>query len=103
VAVLEGRDGGTLVAITGELDIAAEPAVAEALASATARTGPLVVDLTPTSFMDSTGLKLLAATARQVGDRLAVVCPLGTPVRRVLDIAGMVEAVRVVERVEDLG
>lgn len=101
--MLEGRDGGTLVAITGELDIAAEPEVAEALTAASARTGLLVVDLTPTSFMDSTGLKLLAAAARQVGDRLAVVCPLGTPVRRVLVIAGMVEAVRVVERVEDLG
>ena len=103
MTVLEGHDGGTLLAITGELDIAAKPEVAEALTAGAARTGPLVVDLTPTSFMDSTGLKLLAATARQVGDRLAVVSPLGTPVRRVLDIAGMLEAVRVVERVEDLG
>lgn len=68
--------------------------------------GDLVVDLRGAEFMDSVGLHVLLNAQRRLtrqGRRLAVVCPPG-PVRRVLELARLLETLGVVstmpERVE---
>jgi anti-sigma B factor antagonist len=80
------------LAISGEVDVAAVPALEEALdAAIEASTGAFVIDLSGVQFMDSSGL-LAILNARGLlaaGDReLAVVCPEG-PVRQLLEVAGV--------------
>jgi anti-sigma B factor antagonist len=69
-------DGCTVVSVAGDIDISTSPALRTALASATSGgTGPVVVDLTAVSFVDSTALGVLvgAYTAtRNNGGRFAV-------------------------------
>ncbi|SEP20584.1 STAS domain-containing protein [Trujillonella endophytica] len=98
-------DGRPTLRVRGELDIATSPqfgdAVADALASG-ARS--LVVDLSETTFLDSTGARQLARTARHtadVGVGLQVVCPAGNrPVRLVIDLLDLHLAVPIVERAD---
>lgn len=82
----------TVVRVAGELDLATAPELAAAIdASLDGAALELWVDLTSTSFMDSSGLNILiAARARawELGRRLAIICPAG-PVRRVFDIANV--------------
>jgi anti-anti-sigma factor len=101
-------DGRPTLQVCGELDIATTPqfgtAVADALAAG-ARS--LVVDLSATTFLDSTGARQLARTARHcadVGVPLQVVCPAGNrPVRLVIDLLDLHLAVPIVERAGELG
>jgi len=80
------------VAINGEVDVAAVPALEQVLEEAIeATSGGLVIDLSGVEFMDSSGLLailnargLLAREARP----LAVVCPPGA-VRQLVEVAGV--------------
>jgi anti-sigma B factor antagonist len=81
-----------VIEATGDIDMAAGPAFAAA-AEEVVRSGALEVwvDLGPTRFMDSTGLKILLRLRRRLvalRRRLAIVCPRG-PVHRVFEIAGL--------------
>jgi anti-sigma B factor antagonist len=91
-------DGYELLAVDGELDIATAPRMIAALNQAFANLQlPLVVDLSSVNFMDSTGLALLMNARRRVvrlGQGFAIVCP-GGPIRRVFEIADMVETLHI--------
>jgi len=69
----------TVVTVLGDLDLAAGPALRhEVLAVLAEGTRQIVVDLTPTDFMDSVGLGVLVAIWKRVrvqGGTFAVVCP----------------------------
>jgi anti-sigma B factor antagonist len=92
-------DGYELLAVEGELDIATAPRMIAALNEAFAELStPLVVDLSSVDFMDSTGLALLMNAYRRVrrrGQGFAIVCPGGSPISRVFEIADMVESLHV--------
>ena len=96
-------EGRPALRVRGELDIATCPqlgsAVADALASGATS---LVVDLSQTTFLDSSGARQLARTARHCTDAgvaLQVVCPADNrPVRLVLDLLELHLAVPIVER-----
>jgi anti-sigma B factor antagonist len=81
----------TVLRVSGEIDFASVPTLADAIDSALGDGAlELWIDLSPTSFMDSSGLRLLLELWRrlsQVNRRLAIICPRG-PVRRVFDVAG---------------
>jgi anti-sigma B factor antagonist len=65
--------------------------------------GDVVVDLRGTEFVDSAGLHILLNAQRRLtrrGRRLAVVCEPG-PVRRVFELAKLVETLGVVSSVRD--
>ena len=84
------RPSDRLLQVTGELDVATVSelavAVAEALEHEPAR---LLVDLTPTRFLDSTGCRELIRTAKEGGARGVAVEVVAPPdnwrVRRVVD------------------
>jgi anti-sigma B factor antagonist len=77
-----------VVSVSGELDIATAPQLAAVLALALgARPAALWVDLTRTTFIDSTGLNVLCAASDRCDGRLTVICP--PRVRRVFEIAGL--------------
>ncbi len=88
---IEQRDDDIVVArLTGELDISvAERARRKIADSVPSSARGVVVDTTDLEFMDSSGVSMLFALARQVSSHrqeLRVVAPAGRPVARVLDI-----------------
>lgn len=80
--------------ITGDLDLVTAPGLAEQLRSL-APGGPLVIDLTDATFVDSSGVRVLLTAARMRtrarGGRLTVIAPPGSPARRALELASVGE------------
>jgi anti-sigma B factor antagonist len=97
---VERRDAGdrTVLAVSGEVDIASSPALRSELEAALDAGAPeLWVDLGATTFMDSSGLQVLLQThqrAEGLRRRLTIVCPPGN-VRRVLDLTGVINGLDV--------
>ena len=94
--------GRPALTVRGELDIATAPRLAEAVESQLSqRPQALVVDLTDTTFMDSSGARQLARIARRAaedGVSLEVVCPRANrPVRLVVDLLELHAVVPIVE------
>jgi anti-sigma B factor antagonist len=99
-----GLGGAPGVAVRGEVDVSAVPALTTALDAAIRESeGAFVIDLCDVEFLDSSGLSaLLRARALLARDdrQLAVVCPPG-PVRRLFDLAGVGELVVVLATREE--
>ena len=101
----ERRPGMTVVAFTGDLDIASEADAAAALAATLDDTKVLVADLRELAFLDSTGVRVLIAAdlnARERGVRFAVARADGM-VRRLLDVTRLDQRFLVVDAPEDVG
>ncbi|MEU0151555.1 STAS domain-containing protein [Micromonospora fulviviridis] len=84
-------DGTGVVALFGELDIAAASPLGEVLQAAIDRASRVQVDLARVSFIDSTVLNTFVNAHRRATDRgvsLALVNPTGH-VRRVLAMTGI--------------
>ncbi len=101
----DDRRGWALISLAGEIDIATAPLLDTALEEVlSAGRTHLAVDLQPVSFMDSTGLRSLISADRrlqQSGGSLAVIAAAG-PARRLLEVAGVIDALHVVDSVDDL-
>ena len=85
-------DGHAVIAAAGELDISHADELASALVEALAR-GPVRLDLAGLTFMDSSGVRLLDTLLRDSERErwvLTIVQELQRPVRRVLELTGMV-------------
>ena len=88
-----------VLTVRGEIDIATAPALLEVLRPVLERdAGPVVIDLSEVSFMDSTGVHVLVDTLRQLkpqNRRLAIACREGGQVHRVLALVGLLNALTV--------
>ena len=60
-------DAETVVRVAGEVDIDTAPALRTSLGAAIRSGGPVVLDLSGVTFMDSSGFGVLAAAQRQAG------------------------------------
>ncbi len=79
------------IVVEGELDLSTAPRLKWMLLDALqAGYGRLVLDLSRTTFMDSTALGVLVGVKRgfDAGERLAIVCP-GGDVLQIFEFAGM--------------
>jgi anti-sigma B factor antagonist len=100
--------GRPALTVRGELDVATVPELASAVATAIGTGHPrLVIDLTPTRFIDSSGARGLVRTAKQAqaaGVELHVICPRSnSPVRLVIDILELERIVPLIESPADIG
>jgi anti-anti-sigma factor len=101
---IAGRPGLT---VRGELDLATAAKLGAAV-DAELAAGPqaLVIDLTPTVFLDSSGARQLVHAARRAesaGVQLHVICPRANrPVRLVLDLLEFEAIVPLVESAADI-
>ena len=93
--VSEGtRDGTSIVAVSGEVDVATAPAVRDCLDQVIERdAGVVVVDLTGVTFIDSTGLGVLIGARKRCADegrdvRVVVAEPR---ILKVFEITGLTE------------
>jgi anti-anti-sigma factor len=88
------------VVLDGELDLASAPQLQAALDSAFAEADDVVLDLSRVPFMDSSGLCAIVAAVRGAqanGKRLQISSSLSAQVRRLLELAGMTEALPLVD------
>jgi anti-anti-sigma factor len=87
---IEQRDDVVVARLSGELDISVAGSTGQKIAEAVPSSARgLIVDMSGLEFMDSSGVSMLFALARQVGShrqQLVVVAPAGRPVSRVLQI-----------------
>jgi anti-sigma B factor antagonist len=94
------RPAGVVLTASGELDLATTPRLRERLRELIeAGARRLVIDLTPTSFMDSVALAAILTARRDLADvgRMAVVIAPDSYPRLVFEIAGMPEFLNVFE------
>jgi anti-anti-sigma factor len=85
------RADRTVVAITGEIDLATADAMGDAVREQL-RTAPVLLDLSRVEFMDSSGVRVLDTLLREVdaeGWDLLVVPTLTPAVAQVLELTGM--------------
>jgi anti-anti-sigma factor len=87
-------DGSLIVRVSGELDLATAPMLEDALAGIEAGEGPVVLDLSALTFIDSTGLRLAVRLhARCVGCARELEIRPGPPaVQRVFELTHLDDA-----------
>lgn len=95
VATNPSEDGVT-VKVAGEIDVATSPALRQELHSALDAGAPrVVIDLSETTFIDSSGLGVLVGALKRRreadgdGDQPLVLRGLQDPVRKVFEITGL--------------
>ena len=103
-AIGRHEEGDTTVfAPRGELDLATAPELERAVFAALEGEGRVVIDLRDLEFMDSSGVRVLIAAHAKAGvggERLTLVRPPpGGAVDRILEIAGVEQALRMVDDV----
>jgi anti-sigma B factor antagonist len=100
----QAANGLTVLEVGGELDLlTAGKLGVEIDREVRAGGGDLLIDLRRTSFVDSAGLHVLLNSHRRLGGQgraLGVVCPPG-PVRRVFELAKLIDAFGVVGSPEE--
>jgi anti-anti-sigma factor len=80
---VEDAPDGTLLKVSGELDLVSEPQLNQALSELAGRAATL--DLSELAFMDSTGLRTLLGAAREYPN-VKLQGPLQPPVQRLLEL-----------------
>lgn len=101
----ELSEGWVSIAVEGEVDLATVEDLEHAIEVVhDEHDRGLVVDLTSSSFMDSTGLKALVMAHRRfsAADRPFAIAVSGGPVSRLLDLSGVNTTIRTVANVEEL-
>jgi anti-anti-sigma factor len=90
---------GAVIVVEGDLDLASMPAFVGAISTAQDRGRSLVIDLSATSFIDSSGVAaLVRAHGTQTAARAPLVLRAPSPsVMRVLNLAGLDQVLTVVE------
>jgi len=90
-----GGDGVEIVALHGEHDLGTLPLVRDAFEAAAGEDKALIIDLSSAAFVDSSILGAVLDARRHAGDAergFAVVCGgASEPVRRVLEVTGLLE------------
>ena len=88
-------DDGTVVAVSGEVDVCTEAPVQQALLRIMREHGAkLLLDVSGVSFMDCAGLRALLAARRRAEMRGGFLRPIATSaaVRRITELTGAQEA-----------
>ena len=105
IEVSELSESWRSMTVEGEIDLATADHLASALEDVRSNgTGNLVVDLSQSPFMDSTGLKTLVLANRRFAedDRELVLAVHGGPVSRLIDVSGIDSSIRVVAKPADV-
>ena len=76
-----------VVAVIGEVDLATADTVRDALQAVTA--GPLVLDLCETSFIDSSGLRVILMERERRSGVLHIACAPDGPLTRIFEVSGL--------------
>ncbi len=91
--VAPSKDGGAVVTMLGELDLAAAPELRSVLEEAVGYGGGVEVDMRGCGFVDSMGIAAMVGAARQLAERGSVLHVKGAQerVRKIFELAGLLE------------
>jgi len=109
LAQVEAEQHGILsvVRIRGEVDISNAADVSAAIQAVVLNTTfGVVIDLTGTTYLDSSGVAVLVRLAELLGPRrqqVSLVVPPESPIRTVLDLTGLPKAMPVHARLDEVG
>jgi anti-anti-sigma factor len=99
------RDDVVVARLSGEVDLSNANEIGDELTGGVPNSAlGLVVDLTATEYLDSSGVHLvfeLAERLRRRQQQLRVVVPSGAPIRRILRIVELDDSVPVVPSVDE--
>jgi anti-sigma B factor antagonist len=102
---VQSQGQSTVIAVSGELDLASSPALQEELERVSASDARmLIIDLRELDFMDSTGLSVLVRAhqrAEEEGRELAMVRG-PQQVQRLLSLTGVADRLTLVDTPEEL-
>ena len=102
---LAGADGTRVVRVEGEVDLAnAHDVLDLILARVSKETSRVILDLSATTYLDSSGLAMVFRLADRLGtsrQELRLVVPDGSPVRAVIELTSVDRVVRVDTAVSD--
>jgi anti-anti-sigma factor len=93
VEVDESRPDVVVFTLVGEHDLTGAPALRAQFTQAVSAGMSIVVDLSPTAFLDSQVLHALVSAHEQAvqhGQAMLVVCPVASPAYRVFEITDLV-------------
>jgi anti-sigma B factor antagonist len=99
------EEGATVLAVSGELDLASSPVLEERLDEVFGSDSDVVIlDLRELDFMDSTGLSVVvkAHQAAEAGERQLCLVKGPPQVQRLLSLTGVAERLRVLDTPEDV-
>ena len=94
-------DGGLMVALAGEVDLAGTARFERALEAAVGGVGErLLIDFTELQFIDSAGLSAIVTVMahRREAGRTLQACGIRGQVQRILELAGIGERLEIVDR-----
>ena len=97
-------DGQSVIALTGEIDVATAPALTAAIEECLRRAGTVVLDFAGVTFMDSSGLNVLVATStRRIGSHDAVLIRNASArVVQLMNITGLDALIRLEDNADDV-
>lgn len=99
LAAHERDQNAAVLSVHGEIDLRTAPVLREVLLPILeCQTGPVVVDLSEVSFIDSTGVHVLVDALQRLrleNRRLAIACREGGHVHRLLALIGLLDALAV--------
>jgi anti-anti-sigma factor len=89
----EMKPGNPVISMFGDIDMSTADAFASALAPCVGAGGPVPIDLSGVSFMDSTGVYVLLDAATSLGDRgCIIVHGVHDGVAKVIEMTGLANA-----------
>ncbi len=95
----EDRGGVRIVRVSGEIDLSNAQQVMDAIGAAVPEgTSPLVVDLSATDYMDSSGITMLFRLAERMSfgrQKLRLVVPPDAPIRAVITLTNLQKVIPV--------
>jgi anti-anti-sigma factor len=89
-----------IVHVRGEVDVLTSEAFREAVLEAERGADGVVISLLDCSYLDSTGLTVLIAAQRRLGERMSVVLAGAGNVRKIIEIASLAQFLRIRPTVE---
>lgn len=84
--------GASTFFVTGELDTAAAPLFADTIRAAVARGGPLTLDVSRMTFIDSAGVQAILRAREHLPSGCLMVHGVHDGLQRILDIMGVDQA-----------
>ena len=100
--VHESLTGLQIVHVYGDVDLSSSPAFESAIAEAAQMQAPIVINLEPCNYVDSSVLSALIRLHKTYGDRLWIVLPKSSPVRRIFAITSLLLALPIIETITDI-
>ena len=93
---VEKRGSTAVISVTADIDVLTSESFRDTIVTVERDADRVVVSLLACSYLDSTGLTVLIAAQRRLGERLAIVIAETGNVRKIIEIASLAQFLHIV-------